>query len=250
MASGPITAWQIEGENVEEVTEFLFLDSKITADSDCSHEIRLLLLGRKAMTNLDSVLKSKDITLLTKIHIVKAMVPPGVTYGCESWTVITEGQARKNWCLQTAVLEKTPESPSNSKEIKPVKSWGKSTRNTCWKAWCWSWNSSTLVMWWEQPTHWKSPWCWERLRAEGEEGIRGWVSWMASPIQWTWAWANFGKLWGTERLPAAVHGVAKSQTPLGDWTTTAPHIHPSHTAGAQQPPLCCSSLSEDSNSLA
>ena len=84
MASGPITAWQIEGENAEAVTEFLFLDSKITADSDCSHEIRLLLLGRKAMTNLDSVLKSKDITLLTKIHIVKAMVPPGVTYGCES----------------------------------------------------------------------------------------------------------------------------------------------------------------------
>ena len=85
MASGPITAWQTEGENAEVVTEFLFLDSKLTADSDCSHEIRrLLLLGRKAMTNLDSVLKSRDITLLTKIHIVKAMVPPGVTDGCES----------------------------------------------------------------------------------------------------------------------------------------------------------------------
>ena len=84
MASGPITAWQIEGENVEVVTDFLFLDSKITADSDCSHEIRQLLLGRKAMTNLDSVLKSTDITLLTKVHIVKATVLPGVTYGCES----------------------------------------------------------------------------------------------------------------------------------------------------------------------
>ena len=84
MASGPITAWQIEGENVEEVTEFLFLDSKITADSDCSHEIRLLLLGRKAMTNLDSVLKSKDITLLTKIHIVKAMASLAIKYGCEN----------------------------------------------------------------------------------------------------------------------------------------------------------------------
>ena len=84
MASGPITAWQIEGENVEVVTDFLFLDSKITADSDCSHEIRQLLLGRKAMTNLDSVLKSRDITLLTKVHTVKATVLPGVTYGCES----------------------------------------------------------------------------------------------------------------------------------------------------------------------
>ena len=88
MASGPITAWQIEGEKVEVVTDFLFLGSKITADGDCSHEIRRqLLLGRKAMTNLDSVLKSRDITLPTKVHIVKAMVFPVVTYGCESWTI-------------------------------------------------------------------------------------------------------------------------------------------------------------------
>ena len=88
MASGPITSWQKEGEKVEVVTDFLFLDSKITADSDCSHEIRrCLLLGRKAITNLDSVLKSRDITLLTKVHIVKAMVFPVVMYGCESWTV-------------------------------------------------------------------------------------------------------------------------------------------------------------------
>ena len=84
MASGPIAAWQIEGENVEVVTEFLFLDSKPTADSDCSHEIRrLLLLGRKAMTNLDSVLKSRDITPPTKVHIVKVMVFPLIMYGFE-----------------------------------------------------------------------------------------------------------------------------------------------------------------------
>ena len=88
MASGPITSWQIEGEKVEVVTDFLFLGSKITADGDCSHEIRRrLLLGRKAMTNLDSVLKTRNITLLTKVHIVKAVVFPVVTYGCESWTV-------------------------------------------------------------------------------------------------------------------------------------------------------------------
>ena len=87
MASGPITSWQIEGEKVEAVTDFLFLGSKITVDGDCSHEIRRrLLLGRKAMTNLDSVLKSKDITLLTKVHTVKAMVFPVVMYRCESWT--------------------------------------------------------------------------------------------------------------------------------------------------------------------
>ena len=87
MASSPHTSWQIEGEKVEVVTDFLFLDSKITADGDCSHEIRWLLLGRKVMTNVDSVLKSGDITLLTKVHIVKAVVFPVVMYGWESWTV-------------------------------------------------------------------------------------------------------------------------------------------------------------------
>ena len=88
MVSGPITAWQIEGEKEEVVTDFLFLGSKITVDSACSHEIRRqLLLGRKATINLDSVLQSRDITLLTKVSIVKAMVLPVVTYGCESWTV-------------------------------------------------------------------------------------------------------------------------------------------------------------------
>ena len=88
MASGPLTAWQIEGEKVEAVTDFLFLGSKTTVDSECSHEIRRwLLLGRKAMTNLDSVLKSRDITLLTKGHIVKATIFPVIMNGCESWTV-------------------------------------------------------------------------------------------------------------------------------------------------------------------
>ena len=88
MASGPITSWQIDRETMETVRDFIFLGSKITADGDCSHEIkRCLLLGRKSVTNLDSVLKSGDITLLTKVHIVKAMVFPGVMYGCKSWTI-------------------------------------------------------------------------------------------------------------------------------------------------------------------
>ena len=86
MASGPITSWEIDGETVE--TDFIFLGSKITADGDCSHEIkRCLLLGRKVMTNLDSIFKSRDITLLTSVHLVKAMGFPLVMYGCESWTV-------------------------------------------------------------------------------------------------------------------------------------------------------------------
>ena len=88
MASGPITSWQIDGKAMEIVTDFIFLGSKITADGDCSHEIkRCFLLGRKAMTNLESILKIRDITLLTKVHLVKAMVFPVAMYGCKSWTI-------------------------------------------------------------------------------------------------------------------------------------------------------------------
>ena len=88
MASGPITSWEIDGETEETVTDFIFGGSKLTADGDCSHEItKHLLLGRKVMTNLDSIIKSRDITLPTKVHLVKAMVFPGVMYGCESWTI-------------------------------------------------------------------------------------------------------------------------------------------------------------------
>ena len=88
MASGPITSWEIDGETMDTVTDFILVDSKITGDGDCSHEIkRRLLLGRKAMTNLDSIFKSRDITLPTKVRLVKAMVFPVVMYGCESWTI-------------------------------------------------------------------------------------------------------------------------------------------------------------------
>ena len=99
MASGPITSWEIDGETVETVSDFIFLGSKITADGDCSHEIkRRLLLGRKVMTNLDSILKSRDITLPTKIHLVKAMVFPVVMYQCKSWTV-KKAKCRRNECF-------------------------------------------------------------------------------------------------------------------------------------------------------
>ena len=103
MASGPITSWEIDGETVKTVSEFILGGSKITADGDCSHEIkRHLLLGRKVMTNLDSIFKSRDITLLTKVHLVKTMVFPVVMYGCESWTVKKVGHRRIDafelWC--------------------------------------------------------------------------------------------------------------------------------------------------------
>ena len=120
MASGPITSWLIDGETVERVTDFFWGgDSKITADGDHSHEIKKrLLLWKKVMTNLDSILKSRDITLLTKVHLVKAVVFPVVMYVCESWT--EESWAPKNWCFWTVVLEKTLESPLDCKEIQPV----------------------------------------------------------------------------------------------------------------------------------
>ena len=128
-----------------------------------------------------------------------------------------EGRTPKNWCLWTVVLEKTPESLLHSKEIKPVNLMG----DQLWKDWCWSWSSSILVIWCEQLTHWKSPWCWERLRAEGEEGIRGWDGLTASPVQRCLPSVNLGKPLEVVRVrdawQAAVHGVTKSWTWLGNW---------------------------------
>jgi len=114
-AYSPITSWQIDGETMEIVTGFIFWGSKITVDGDCSHEIkRHLLLGRKVMTNLDSIIKSRDITLPVKVHLVKAMIFPVVMYGCESWTI------KKAERQRIVVLEKTLESPLDCKEIQPV----------------------------------------------------------------------------------------------------------------------------------
>ena len=120
MSSGPITSWQIDGETVETVSDFIFWGSKITADGDCSHEIkRCLFLGRKAITNLDSILKSRDITLPTKVCLVKAMLFPGVLYGCESWTIkkaeCQNIDAFELWCwrrlLRVFGLQEDPTNP-------------------------------------------------------------------------------------------------------------------------------------------
>ena len=119
MASSPINSWQIDGETMETVTDFIFGGSKTTADGDCSHEItRRFLLGRKAMTNLDSVLKSRDITLSTKVRLIKAAVFPVIMYGCESWT-IKKAECRRIDAFELW-LEKTLESPLDCKEIQPV----------------------------------------------------------------------------------------------------------------------------------
>ena len=125
MASGPITSWQTDGETVETVTNFIFLGSKITAGCDCSHEIkRRLLLGRKAMTNLDSILKSRYITLPTKVHLVKAMVFPVVMYGCESWTIKKAESQRIDafelWCWRRLLRVSWTARRSNQSILKEI----------------------------------------------------------------------------------------------------------------------------------
>ena len=157
MASGHITSWEIDGETV---TDFIFLGSKITADGDYRHEIkRHLLLGRKIMTNLDSILKSRDITLPTKVHLVKATVLPVVMYGCESWTIKKAECLRIDdfdlWCLRRPLRVPWTARISNQSILKEI-----SSDLEDWKDWCCSWNSNTLATWYEELTHLKRSWCW------------------------------------------------------------------------------------------
>ena len=182
MASGPITLWQIDGETVDTVTDFIFRGSKITADGDCSHEVkRRLLLGRKVMINLDSILKSRDITLPTKVHLVMAMVFPVVMYGCESWT-IRKAEHRRIDAFELWWWRRL-ESPLDCKEISP----GYSLEELMLKL-----KLQYLGPWCEELTRLKRPWCWERLRTGGEGDDSTWDGWMASPTQWTWVWVNSG----------------------------------------------------------
>ena len=173
MASGPITSWQIDGETVGTVADFIFLSSKITADDNCSHEIkRRLLLGRKVMTSLDSMWKSRDITLSTKVHLVKAMVFSGVMYGYESWTIKKAEHRRINafelWCWRRLLRVPWIARRSNQSILKEI-SPGCSLEGLMLKL-----NSSILATWCKQLTHLKRPWCWEWLRAGGEGDNGGW----------------------------------------------------------------------------
>ena len=219
ITSGPITSWEIDGETVETVADFIFLGSKITADGDCSHEIkRCILLGRKVMTNLDSILKSRDITLTTKVRLVKAM------YGFSSshvwmWELdCKENWAQKNWCFWTVVLEKTLESPLDCKKIQPVhpigdQSWVFIGRTDI--------EAETPLLWppdmknwliWKDPDAGKD---WGQEEKETtEDEIVGWLHRLnGHDFGWTLGVGDGCGAWC-----AVVHGVAKSQTWLCDWT--------------------------------
>ena len=209
-----VNRWRNNGNS----KRLYFLVSKITADGDCSHEIkRRLLLGRKVMTNLGSIFKSRDITLPTNVHLVKAMVFPVVMYGFDSWTIKKAEHQRIDpfelWCWRRLLrIPWTARRSTQSilKEISPEYSL---------EVLIWCWNSNTLVPWCKEPTHWKRPWSWERLKVGGERDDRGWDGWMASPTQWTWVWVNSRSWWWTGR-PGVLqfHGVTKSWTWLSDWT--------------------------------
>ena len=204
---------------METVSDFIFLGSKITADGDCSHEFKThLLLGREAMTHLASILKSRDVTLPTKVRLVKAMVFAVVMDGCESWIIKKTECQRIDpfelWCwrrlLRVTGWQGDPTSPF----------WRRSVLTIHWKDWCWSWNSNTLVTWCEELTSLEKNLMLsrsERLKAGGEGDDRGWDGWVASLTRWPWVWANSRSWWWTGK-PGMVQSMG-SQRVIHNWMT-------------------------------
>ena len=176
---------------------------------------RRLLLGRKVMTNLDSILKGRDITLSAKVHLVKAMVFPVVVYGCESWTIKKAEHRRIDafelWCWRSLLRVPWTARRSNQSILKEI-SPGCSLEGLMLKL-----KLQYFGTWCEKLTHLKRPWCWERLRAGGEWDNRGGDGWLASPTQWTWVWVDSGSWWWTGR-PGVLRFMG-SQRVRHDWVT-------------------------------
>ena len=165
--------WCFLKREILEVENYFFMKTH-----DCSHEIkRRLLLGRKVMINRDSILKSRDMTLPSKVHLVNTMGFSVVMYGCESWTIkkadCWRTDAFELWCWRRLLRDPWTAWRSHQSNLK------ENRLNILWKDWCWSWRSNTLVTCCEELTHYKRPWCWERLKAGGERNNKGWDGWMA-----------------------------------------------------------------------
>ena len=191
MASSPITSWQIDGETMETVRDSIFLGSKITTDCDCTHEIkRCFLLGRKGMTNLDSILKSRDITLPIKVHLVKAMVFPVVMYGCESWTMKKAEcwriDAFELWCWRRCLRFPWTARRSNQSILKEIRP-GYSLEGLMLK----------LKLQYFGHLMRRADSFVKTLKVGGRENGRGWDDWMASPTWWPWVWVSSGSWWWT-----------------------------------------------------
>ena len=210
MTSGPITSWQIDGETMERLRDVIFLGSKITAGGDCSHAIRdACSLEKSYDRSIDSVLKSRNITLQTKVCLVKAMVFPVIMYRCESSTT-KKVNAEELWFLICGVGE---ESPLDCKESKPILQEISPEYSGCW-----NWSSNALATWCEEPTYWERPWCWEGLKAGGEGADRGqevgWHHWLdGHEFEQAQEMVKNREIWR-----AAIH--RRSQTRLSNWTTT------------------------------
>ena len=214
MTSSPITSWQRWGNNGNS-DRLYFFSSESTADGDCSHEIkRCLLLGRKAMTNLNSILRSRDITLPTKVCLVKAMVFPVVVYGFESWNIKksehwrTDAFELRCWrrllrvpwiarSLNQLILKEISPEYSLERLMLKLQYFGHLMQRT---------------------DSFKRSWYWERLKAGGEEDNRGWDGWMPSPTWWTWVWVSSGSWWWTGKSGKLQSMGLQSWTGLSDWT--------------------------------
>ena len=198
MASGPITSWEIDGETVEAVTDFILGGSQITADGDCSHEIkRRLLIGRKVMTNLDSILKSKDITLSTKVHLVKAMLFPVFMYGCEIWTIKKAEHRRIDafelWCWRRLLRVRLTARRCNQSILKEISS-GCSLEGLVLKL-----KLQYLGHPMQRVDSLEKTLMLGGIGGRSEGGNRGWDGWMALPTRWTWVWVDSRSWWWTGR---------------------------------------------------
>ena len=211
MASGPITSWQIDGETVETVTDFIFLGSKLTADGDCHHEIkRRLLLGRKAMTNLDRILKTRDIAN-------KGL--SSQSYGFSSshvwmWQTIKKAECQKIDAFELCYWRRQLRVPWTARRSNQ---WILKEINPDWKDWC---CGEAPILWPpDEKRPWKRPRCWERLKAGGEGDDRGWDGWMASPTRRTWVWVN-SRSWRWTGRPGVLQSMGSQidKTEQQAWT--------------------------------